>query len=322
MKAIKALIPAAILLSMAGAAQAQLVVYGLLDGSYGKSVGDDIAGLKADLHSGGDNGNSEGNSTSRFGLKGSTEVAPGIKANFNLQSNGITSNGDVNSTFFNRAAWFGLSGSFGEVRFGKQDSVGFQTLIDYDLNGWSNGVPASFMNLERGRQAKSLQYISPSFSGAKVQIGYVPKGNQVAPDDQDVVSAGVTYAAGPISGSLAVESKRTEGASTWVGGAFSYDLSVVKLAVGGAKDKTASLGSVKLFSFGVVAPVSGINIGAQVGQLSGDSKSTSIEAFVNSEIFKNTTAYLEAGNTKVKKLNNVDTDVKGTGFAVGLIYVF
>jgi len=327
MKAIKALIPAAIL-CMAGAAQAQLVVYGLLDGSYGKSIGDDIAGLKADLHSGGDNGNSEGNSTSRFGLKGSTEVAPGIKANFNLQSNGITSNGDVNATFFNRAAWFGLSGSFGEVRFGKQDSVGFQTLIDYDLNGWTNGVPASFMNLERGRQAKSLQYITPSLGGAKVQIGFVPKGNQVAPDDQDVVSAGVTYAAGPISGSLAVESKRTEAGTTWVGGSFSYDLKVVKLVVGGAKDKilpsgtNPGLGSVRLFSLGVVAPVSSINIGAQVGQLSGDSKSTNLEVFVNSEIFKNTTAYAEAGTTKIKKVNNVDTDIKGTGFAVGMIYVF
>jgi predicted porin len=318
----KALIPAALLLSLAGAANAQLTIYGLLDGSVGKSVADDIANLKTDFHSGGDNGNSEGNSTSRFGLKGTTDVGSGVKANFNLQSNGITSNGDVNSTFFNRAAWFGLSGGLGEVRFGKQDSVGFQTLIDYDLNGWSNGVPASYMNLERGRQERSLQYISPSFSGVKVQVGFVPKGNQAAPLDQDVASLGVSFATGPLSVGVAVESKRTEAGGTFFGAAGSYDLKVVKVALGATKDKTASFGDVKLFSAGVVAPVASINIGAQLGQASGDSKWTSAEFFVNSEVFKNTTAYFEAGTTKFKKVNNVDSSTKGTGFALGVIYVF
>jgi predicted porin len=318
----KALIPAALLLSLAGAANAQLVVYGLLDGSVGKSVADDIADKKADFHSGGDNGNSEGNSTSRFGLKGSTDVGSGIKANFNLQSNGITSNGDVNTPFFTRQAWFGFSGGLGEVRFGKQDSVGFQTLIDYDLNGWSNGVPASYMNLERGRQERSLQYISPSFGGAKVQVGFVPKGNQTAPNDKDVASVGVSFATGPLSVGVAVESKREEAAGTFFGAAGSYDLKVVKLALGATKDKTTAYGDVKLFSVGAVAPVAGINIGAQVGQASGDSKWTSAEFFINSEVFKNTTAYFEAGTTKFKKINNTDVDTKGTGFALGVIYVF
>ena len=50
------------------------------------------------------NGGFGGNWATKFGLKGSTEVGPGVKANFDLQSNGITSNGEVNSPFFGRQA--------------------------------------------------------------------------------------------------------------------------------------------------------------------------------------------------------------------------
>ena len=128
----KALIPAALLLSLAGAAHAELALYGLIDLSYGKNgyVGDQ----KADFHSGGDDGSSQGNSTSRFGLKGSTDIGSGLKANFRLESNGITSDGDIGSPFFGRQAWAGVSGGFGEVRLGRQDSVAFQTMIDAGLS--------------------------------------------------------------------------------------------------------------------------------------------------------------------------------------------
>jgi predicted porin len=318
----RSLIPAAILLSLAGAAQAEMSVYGLLDFSVGKSVSDDeaVPKKKVDINSGGDG---EGNSVSRFGLKGSTDVGSGFKGNFRLESNGIASDGSIGSQFFQRAAWFGLSSSsLGEARVGRQDSVSFQTLIDFDLNGFSNGVPASFMNLERGRQSRSLQYISPTFGGAKVQLGFVPKGNQAAPDDQNVVSVGASFATGPIAAGLAVESKRTEAGTTYVGAAGSYDLKVVKLVLGGARDKTPILGSVKLFSLGAAAPVAGITIGAQVGRLTGDSKRTDVEVFVNKEVLKNTTAYFEAGHQKYTELNAVSNSTKGTGFALGVIYVF
>jgi predicted porin len=73
-----------------------MTIYGLLDASYGKSLRGDSAGEKADFHSGGDNGSGEGNSTSRVGIKGSTDVGSGLKANFKLETGGITSSGEVN----------------------------------------------------------------------------------------------------------------------------------------------------------------------------------------------------------------------------------
>ena len=324
----KLIVPAALLLGFAGAANAQLVIYGLLDGSYGKSVADDIAGLKSDFHSGGDSGSGQGNSTSRFGLKGSTDVATGIKANFNLQSNGITSDGQVNDPFFGRQAWFGFSGSFGEFRFGRQDSVPFQTMIDFDFNGASNGLSAGAYSgvgafgAKIGRQSRSLQYIAPEIvKGAKLQVGFVPEGN--VPGDKATFSAGASYTLGPLAAAVAYESKRTENGAQFGSISASYDLSVAKFMVGYTKNGA----SVKGFNLGVVAPVAGFNVGALYGKNSStNDKSKAYELFVNKEVFKGTYAYAEYGSADMRGsetiLGNFPTTTKGSGFAVGMIYTF
>ena len=177
-------------LMLAGAANAEVSLYGLVDLSYGKNeyVGD----TNADFHSGGDSGSSQGNSTTRLGVKVSNEVAPGIRANAKFETNGITSSGDVPGSFFSRQAWAGLSGSFGEVRLGRQDSVAFQTQVGFDFNGAANAasgfLAAGVAPWFPGRQDRSLQYISPDLSGLKVQVGFQPEGN--------VVGAKSNYATG------------------------------------------------------------------------------------------------------------------------------
>ena len=208
----KTLIAAAALTLAAGAAQAQMTIYGLIDLSYGQSIYSDYLGEDPDFHSGGDNGSSEGNSTTRIGLKGSMEVASGIKANFNLETGGIDSDGGVNNggDFFNRQMWAGLSGGWGEVRLGKQDSVVYQTMSGYDFNGASNGISSGGYTSSAvwlpGRQSRLLNYISPNMGGFKVQAGFVPKGNEVGAED--TFAGAVTYAAGGLSMSLAGESAR------------------------------------------------------------------------------------------------------------------
>lgn len=318
----KALIPAALLLSMAGAAQAQMVVYGLLDGSYGKSVDADTKNLKADFHSGGDNGSGEGNSTSRFGLKGSTDVGSGIKANFNLQSNGITSDGDIPSPFFARQAWFGFSGDFGEVRLGRQDSIPFQTMVDFDFNGASNGVSALYYSgaaiWGRGRQSRSLQYISPVMSGAKVQLGFTPEGNTVG--NKANGSAALTYTIGPVAVAASFESKRTETSQRFASVAGTYDFGVAKVMLGYADGGTNQKG----INAGVTVPVAGFNFGGLVSK-NRDTKGVAFELFANKEVLKNTYAYIEAGRiddkAAVAYTGNAAAS-SSTGFAVGVIYTF
>lgn len=334
MKAIKALIPAALALGMVGAAQAQMVVYGLLDGSYGKSIDADTKDLKADFHSGGDNGSGEGNSTSRFGIKGSTDVGSGIKANFKLETAGITSDGHVgtpdattgvNSTpFFNRQAWLGFSGGFGEVRLGRQDSVPFQTMIDFDFNGASNGISAlGYANAAiwgRGRQSRSLQYISPTLSGAKVQLGYTPEGNVAG--NKANGSAAVTYTIGPVAVAASFESKRTETSERFASVASTYDFGVGKVmlgyADGGKNAKARGVNAGLNLTFG------GVNFGGLVAK-NRDTKGLAFELYANKEVLKNTIAYVEAGRmddkAAVAYTGNASAPA-ATGFAVGVIYIF
>lgn len=311
----KKLIPAAVLMAMGAAAQADVTLYGLIDMSYGKN---EIAfpGQKDDFFSGGDNGSSQGNSTSRFGLKGSTSVGSGIKANFKLESAGIRSNGAVGmdgQAFFNRQAWAGFSGSFGEVRLGKQDDVIFQTVIGYDANGAANAASAwanAGTNIFGvGRQDRSLQYISPKLADAfTVHVGFQPKGNVASAEDN--FGAALNYAGGPLSVSVATQSKTTiggESVSVIVG---SYDFGMAKVALGYADGGKAGKGT----SFGIVAPVAGFNVGLNVSKKDDTNGTTATEFFVNKEIFKSTYAYFDYGN--------VDKPKSRDAYAVGVIYVF
>jgi predicted porin len=319
----KTLIVAAISALAAGGALAQssYSIYGLIDASYGKAIVDDSLKIKSDFHSGGDDGSGQGNSTTRVGLKGSSDVGSGIKANFKFETGGITSNGEVNpgGYFFNRAAWAGLSGAFGEVRLGRQDSVPFQTGIDFDLNGASNGISSGgYANAApwlRGRQSRSLQYISPTVGGVKAQIGFVPKGNVAGA--KDTLSAAVTYSTGPLSLAATAESKRTTTGTNFAAIMGSYDFKVVKLTASyadGGKDA-------KGVNLGISAPVAGYTFGALYAKNS-DTKGSAYELFVNKEVLKNTYAYAEVGGADKKAMTALGLPNKGTGYAVGVIFVF
>lgn len=334
----KTVISAAILLASAGAAQAQMSIYGLIDMSFGKSLLADVfLREKADFHSGGDNGSSEGNSVTRFGIKGSTDVGSGLKMNFRLESGGIDSDGGVNGggNFFGRQAWLGISGGFGEVRLGRQDSVPFQTMNEFDLNGFSNGVSAGFYSFAAvwlpGRQSRSLQYISPNMGGFTAQVGLVPKGNR-GPGAKDVISGGAKYSSGPFAAAVAFQSKDSSASEQFTSVAGSYDFGVAKVILGYAEGGDFNSGGTGSGpTVGINFPVAGFNIGAQYAQnLDDNLKLKSAEFWVNKEILKNTYAYFEAANWKTGLATNpldsvfgtTGSKLKGTAYAVGLIFVF
>ena len=314
----KKLIPAVVLLAAVGAAQAQVTVYGLIDMSYGKNIADDAAGVRADFHSGGDAGSSQGNSTTRIGVKGTADVGKGYKGNFQLESGGITSNGSVGaagSPFFARQAWVGLSAGFGEVRLGTQDSVPFQTMVGFDFNGAANAASAqgnvAAAPWMTGRQERSLQYISPSMSGFKAQVGFVPRGTVVGAEA--TTSLGLSYAAGKLTVAATAESKRTTVGDSFGSVAASYDFGAAKVMAAYANAGTNMKGT----SLGVVAPVAGFNIGMNYTKNS-DTQAVGTEFYVNREIFKNTYGYLDFGNVD----KTTATSLKGSAYAVGVIYTF
>jgi predicted porin len=324
---------AAVLLACGGAANAQMNLYGLIDVCYGKSLYSSLSNVKADVHSGGDNGSSECNSTTRVGIKGSTEVDPGVKINFKLETGGITSRGEVTydeisdteGPFFNRQAWLGMSGSFGEVRVGRQDSVPFQVMSDFDFNGASNGVSAGAYSavgvFNRGRQARSIQYMTPDMGGIKAQFGLRPKGNS-QDGNKDIFSAAVKYGAGPLAVGASLQTKTDSTVKDdFFSVAGSYDLGFLKAMVGYAEGgKIAQGGSGKGPTLGVVAPLAGWNVGAHYSVNSDPAaKIKSLELFVNKEIFKNTYAYAEYGDWKATAPT---PDTKARGASIGMIYTF
>ncbi len=316
----KKVLAVAALLGLAGAAQAQVTIYGLIDMSVGQN--EYLGEKNAQFHSGGDDGSSQGNSTTRIGFKGATVVAPGIKANFQLETAGITSNGEVGApgqAFFNRQAWAGFSGSLGEVRIGKQDSVAFQTMIGFDFNGAANAASAQAIagagtffgaagtaELGGGRRARSLQYISNDMGGLKVQAGVEMKGD--VPLAKDSFALGVTYTAGPLAVAYTGESSRMKDGSDFNAVAGSYDLGVAKIMLGYADGGKNAKGT----TLGVVAPVAGMNVGLIYSKNS-DTEVSGTEFFVNKEIFKGTYAYFDYGNADKPNRN---------AYALGVIYTF
>lgn len=328
----KKMIPAALLLAAAGVAQAQVTIYGLVDMSYGKNLADDSATptRKADFHSGGDDNSGQGNSTTRLGVKGSTDLGSGIKGNFRFETAGITSNGEVGGPvaqpFFNRQAWLGASGSFGEVRLGRQDSVPFQVMGVFDFNGQANMASALGNSLvapwmaPRGRQSRSLQYIAPAIGDLTLQAGFQPE-DSTNPATKANVSAAGRYTLGPLVVGAAFETKRTDTGKDFKSVAVSYDFKVVKV-MGSYADSGSVTGggSGKGVGLGIVAPVAGFNIGGHFAKNTDDlNKITAIEFFINREILKNTYAYFDYGRAENK---TPTPSVKADGFALGVIYVF
>jgi predicted porin len=319
----KSLVSALILSGLAGAASAQVSLYGLLDASLGKSILDDANKKSADLHSGGDDGSGQGNSTTRIGVKGSTDVGSGVKANFKFETAGITSKGSVGGAgdaFFNRQAWMGFSSGLGEIRLGRQDSVPFQTMIAYDFNGASNGVSAlGYANVgpwARDRQSRSIQYIAPTMGGLSVQLGAVPKGNVAG--DKATMSAGATYALGAFSASAAFEGKRTTTGHSFWSLAASYDMGIVKFMAAAADGGPNATG----VSFGAVAPFAGASVGFLYGR-NNDTKGSGLEVFANKEVLKNTYAYAEIGRANSKAMTALGAPAgSAMGYALGVIYTF
>ncbi len=302
---------AALLLS--AAAHAEFQVYGTLDLSLGKN---EIAGdQKVDFHSG---GGTNGNSTSKFGFKGSTDVGNGLKANFQLESGALQSDGSISGKFFGRQAWAGLSGAFGEARLGVQDNVGFEVHSGNDLNGAANAASALVNagvspTLGNGRaKGRELQYFSPSFGGVKFLAAVQPAGEESASDSTIKTNGalGAVYAAGPLNVALSFESRTHENSANAAGLSATYALGAAKVMASYSK-----IGDSFGPGLGVSAPVAGFTVGAQFAKNNANG-ALATEWFVNREVLKNTVVYFDVGT-----LNTTTEKVKQT-YALGAIYSF
>lgn len=110
----------------------------------------------------------------RFGFKGSEDIGGGVHVNFQLEQafsgqSGVATNP---ADAFNRLAYVGLSGGFGEVRFGLQNSPQYDVLQAAMDPSWVKSI-ASPMNNFNGliiRANNGISYYTPTFAGLNAKF--------------------------------------------------------------------------------------------------------------------------------------------------------
>lgn len=290
----KSLIALAVLGSVAGVAQAQssVSVYGVVDASLIKDKG-----VSARMDSGSVSG-------SRLGFKGSEDLGGGLKANFLLEHgfNVDTGTQGAEGKSFNRQAYVGLSGGFGEFKLGNVYSA-----YD-DISGATNPVFDSALSVENSvwastgyvaRPGNNLYYATPAMGGVS---GAVSTSLKEGTDNQSNAFH-VKYEGGPVYAGVAYQVDKTAAGDTKftrVNG--SYDLGAAKLLAGYGNVKAGSVKTTDL-SFGADVPL-GANLVLSAGYASsktdGAERLSGLGLGVAYSLSKRTTVYggfLDTKNT-------------------------
>lgn len=356
----KSLIALAVLGSVAGVAQAQSTVtlYGLADVWVGST--------KATVTSGGVSTSARttrvdgaGFNTSRFGLKGSEDLGGGLKANFQLEQGYNSDTGTVGATgfAFNRQAWVGLSGGFGEVQVGRV-WTSYDDIRSSANDTFNANIASSFSTWigYNDRTNNGIKYLTPSFGGISGSVTYAlgeDKNTSTNGKDNNLLSVGVQYAGGPVFVGFAHQTEKSGtttklGAAGTLGGLIpdgtkvaynllngSYDLGVVKLLAGFNQAKAtepATPGFLKAseFFFGVEAPLSSaLSVAGGVSQskIKDDTgpqlKGTGFSIAAKYALSKRTFTYAALTQTKFKDNTGATSDsAKSQLLAVGVNHSF
>lgn len=173
----KALIALSVAAGMIASAQAEntTTLYGSLgfEVQAKKENNQSLAGVK-------DNKWNLDTTTAKFGIKGTEDLSNGLQAFFKFEFN--ANNKGIDDT---RYAYVGLTGNFGMVTFGKQDSLYKLVTNKNDIfqnTYWNNHVTNYQAAAGGSRLAKAISYVSPNFNGFQFGIAGVLDG------DHNVVS--------------------------------------------------------------------------------------------------------------------------------------
>lgn len=246
-----ALVAAAVLgsFSCAATAQSSVTLWGIADAWVGQMNNKVVATGPAGKVSVAESGGAQ---ASRWGLRGSEDLDGGLKASFALEQGIAIDNGTVTKVSgsdigFNRAAWVGLSGGFGELRFGRMltayDALRGSTNHLYDSSGfastgqvWSagssaaNGLAAVSGSDYLARGNNTVFYATPNlgpFSGSlSLSAGEGATTDSAAPR---LITGHVKYAAGPARVGYSFQTERyTTGNNKFHLIAGNYDFGPVK----------------------------------------------------------------------------------------------
>lgn len=206
-------------------AQSSVSLYGLADAFAGVVRTPGAAGNAWQVRSG-------GLTTSYWGMSGSEDLGDGVKALFTLESfyriNGGQTGSFDGQSFFGRRAFVGLSGHFGQLTLGRNDSLLFVSTLLFNPFGnsfvFSPMVVHTFLGSAMGAASvqsdtaidDSIVYQTPEVGGLSGSLLYSNAG-VAGHAGQANYSANALYFAGPFSATAAVQSLHT--ASLFLNGA-------------------------------------------------------------------------------------------------------
>jgi predicted porin len=198
-----------------------------------------------------------GQTDSLWGMRGKEALGDGWHANFQLESGFNAADGQVeddSGRLFNYNAWVGLGqDSFGEVRLGRQSTIGRQFGGELEQAGWKDmGLGATFKASDNFQVDNTVNYLSPSVGGFQFGAGYsfnADDGSQSGfrtADNNRAYSVGLRYENGPL---LAVatwdemrlaDNRGSRPRAVQLG--MAYDFEVVKVAVAWSRQQDGYVG--------------------------------------------------------------------------------
>jgi predicted porin len=144
------------------------------------------------------------NNSSRLGFKGTEDLGGGLKASFSLEHglNSDTGAASGGTTFWNRASWVQLEGSFGAVRLGKWFPGSYFATADYvSMHNHDTGTSADNLYGTRFTTNNKVSYFTPTVAGFSAEAG-VAAGEGSVPRAWDLA---VNYDMGPLHAGFGYE---------------------------------------------------------------------------------------------------------------------
>lgn len=182
-------------------AQSSVTLYGVIDN--GIEYQDAGAGSVVRAVSG-------GLFASRFGLKGSEDIGGGVHVNFQLEQgfNGVTGAASNAAAAFNRQAWVGFSGAFGETRIGLQNTPQY-IFMNPELDPlavMSIASPMNNFNSLTVRVNNAISYFTPTVRGLTAQFMVAMRDATTRPSNGlQFYNAAARYVNGPFRAAAGYE---------------------------------------------------------------------------------------------------------------------
>ncbi|WP_334186819.1 porin [Noviherbaspirillum sp.] len=337
-------------LSTAAAAQSNVTVYGSIDAGLRNETNVNAAG--DDNLTMGSNGTFRSN---RLGFKGKEALGGGLSAHFVLESGFNTATGELNNTtgqLFQREALVGVAGSFGEIELGRQYTVAFKTLLNFDPFGFRYPSITYALSATAGtRNSNDIQYTG-NFGNVTLNAEYALGEVAGSLSNGAKQAIGATYASGPFKigasytrGDLNIGTAAAPSYQDFdhiaVGGAYRIGDATVSLGYVDQKQATATRDNTSKWTWAGVSykltPQVGItgawyridafNTRATAAVAAGDGKKDLYMIGATYNLSKRTTLYSEIDFTRLSGAyatggtTRLNQD-RQTGVSVGIMHVF